>query len=307
MVTPFSAAAASAVALIAPGSTAPGRYPALVWRVLISSATSGRRVHSRTSLPASASTLATAVPHAPAPITAAVPTESFIPYNLISGVAGRIAPMSDVDDIGLIVAVKNLPAAKTRLSSLFGAEQRRHLVLAMLIDTLTAALAVPVVRSLTVVTPDQTAAAAARELGAGVLIDPTPPDHPDPLNNAILAACDELGPTVSNIVVLQGDLPALRSAELAQALAAARLHGRSFVADRQMTGTAALFGFGMHPGPQFGAGSAGRHRDSGAVELTGDWPGLRCDIDTPEDLTEAQRLGVGPATSEAIRGRRPPG
>ena len=203
--------------------------------------------------------------------------------------------MSDVDDIGLIVAVKNLPAAKTRLSSLFGAEQRRHLVLAMLIDTLTAALAVPVVRSLTVVTPDQTAAAAARELGAGVLIDPTPPDHPDPLNNAILAACDELGPTVSNIVVLQGDLPALRSAELAQALAAARLHGRSFVADRQMTGT------------QFGAGSAGRHRDSGAVELTGDWPGLRCDIDTPEDLTEAQRLGVGPATSEAIRGRRPPG
>ena len=215
--------------------------------------------------------------------------------------------MSDVSDIGLIVAVKNLPAAKTRLSPLFGAQQRRQLVLAMLIDTLSAALAVPTVGSLTVVTPDHTAAAAARELGAGVLIDPTPPGHPDPLNNAILAACEAVGPTTSNIVVLQGDLPALRSEELAEALAAARQHGRSFVADRQGTGTAALFGFGIHPGPLFGAGSAGRHRDSGAVELSGDWPGLRCDIDTPEDLAEAQRLGVGPATAEAVRGRRSAG
>ena len=211
--------------------------------------------------------------------------------------------MSDVPDIGLIVAVKNLPAAKTRLSPLFDADQRRHLVLAMLIDTLTAALAVPAVGSLTVVTPDRTAAAAARELGADVLIDPTPPNHPDPLNNAILAACEVVGPTTSNIVVLQGDLPSLRSAELTEALAAARVHGRSFVADRQRTGTAALFGFGMHPGPLFGAGSAGRHRDSGADELTGDWPGLRCDIDTPEDLAEAQRLGVGRATSDVIQGR----
>ena len=38
-------------------------------------------------------------------------------------------------------------------------------------------------------------------------------------------------------------------------------------------------------------------------ELTGDWPGLRCDIDTPEDLAEAQRLGVGRATSDVIQGR----
>ena len=39
----------------------------------------------------------------------------------------------------------------------------------------------------------------------------------------------------------------------------------------------------------------------GPVELTGPWPGLRCDIDTPEDLAAAERLGVGAATAEALR------
>ncbi len=205
--------------------------------------------------------------------------------------------MSGVPDVGLIVAVKSLAAAKTRLSPLFPAEERPGLVLAMLIDTLTAALAVPAVRTLTVVTPDDTAAAAVRELGGAVLMDPTPAGHPDPLNNAVLAACHAVAPTTSNIAVLQGDLPALRSDELAEAVEMARSYGRSFVTDRPGTGTAALFGFGVAPGPLLGTGSARRHRDSGAVELTGDWPGLRCDIDTPEDLAEAGRLGVGPATS----------
>jgi 2-phospho-L-lactate guanylyltransferase len=36
------------------------------------------------------------------------------------------------------------------------------------------------------------------------------------------------------------------------------------------------------------------------LELTGAWPGLRCDIDTPEDLAVARRLGVGPATTRAL-------
>ena len=215
--------------------------------------------------------------------------------------------MSGVPDVGLIVAVKNLAAAKTRLSPLFAADERPGLVLAMLIDTLTAALAVPAVRSLTVVTPDLTAAAAVRDLGGQVLIDPTPEGHPDPLNNAVLAACDVVSPSMPNIVVLQGDLPALRTGELTEAIDAARAHPRSFVADRPGTGTAALFGFGAAPGPLLGAGSAGRHRGSGAVELTGSWPGLRCDIDTPEDLAEARRLGLGPATSAAVSGHPLPG
>ncbi|HEX9499712.1 MAG TPA: 2-phospho-L-lactate guanylyltransferase, partial [Mycobacterium sp.] len=49
-----------------------------------------------------------------------------------------------------------------------------------------------------------------------------------------------------------------------------------------------------------GVDSAQRHRQSGAIELTGAWPGLRCDIDTPDDLMVARRLGVGAATSQVI-------
>lgn len=209
--------------------------------------------------------------------------------------------MSGVGDVGLIVAVKYLPAAKTRLSALFPDAARERLVLGMLTDTLRAALDVPALRSVTVVTPDLAAAAAARDLGAAVVDDPTPPDHPDPLNNAIREAAATVG--APNMGVLQGDLPALTAAELDQALAAARSHRRSFVADHTGGGTSALFAFGVPLDPLFGADSARRHRDSGAVELTGAWPGLRCDIDTPADLDEARRIGVGPATAGVLAGR----
>jgi 2-phospho-L-lactate guanylyltransferase len=212
-----------------------------------------------------------------------------------------MSAMSGAPGVGLIIAVKRLAAAKSRLSTIFDAEVRERVVLAMLVDTITAARAVPTVGSVTVVTPDPIAARAARDLGAAVVADPTGPDHPDPLNNAIRSAYDSVSAWTPNIVVLQGDLPALRSAELSEALDRAALHPRSFIPDRQGTGTAALFAFGVPLNPLFGAGSAGRHRDSGAVELSGGWPGLRCDIDTPEDLAAARRLGVGAATAAAIR------
>src|ERR1700691_1235108 len=203
-------------------------------------------------------------------------------------------------DVGLILAVKRLAAAKTRLAPMFSAPTREKVVLAMLVDTLTAAARVSSVRRITVVTPDDVAAAAAAELGAEGLSDPTPDGHPDPLNNAIAAAERVLSKSASNIVVLQGDLPALQTQELTEAIAAARQHERSFVADRLGTGTAALCAFGTALGPQFGPNSAARHRHSGAIELTGAWPGLRCDIDTPDDLVVARRLGVGPATGRAV-------
>ena len=135
-------------------------------------------------------------------------------------------------DIALIIAVKRLAAAKTRLAPVFSARTRESVVLAMSTDTLTAAARVRSLRSITVVTPDEAAAAAAADLGADVLTDPTPDGHRDPLNHAIAAAERALADTATNLVVLQGDLPALQTQELDEAVAAARHHRRSFVADR---------------------------------------------------------------------------
>jgi 2-phospho-L-lactate guanylyltransferase len=207
---------------------------------------------------------------------------------------------NDGADVGLIIAVKRLDAAKTRLASAFAPGTRVGVVLAMLIDTVVAASAVPAVRTITVVTPDNAAAAAVRELGARVITDPTPRGHADPLNNALSLAEAAIRAETSNIVVLQGDLPALQPGELAEAIADARRHARSFVTDRHGTGTSALFTFGVPLDPRFGTDSAQRHADSGAVELTAAWPGLRCDIDTPDDLAAALRLGVGPTTAAAV-------
>ncbi|WP_310785279.1 2-phospho-L-lactate guanylyltransferase [Mycobacterium sp. Z3061] len=204
-------------------------------------------------------------------------------------------------DVGLIIAVKRLAAAKTRLAPVFSAPTRESVVLAMLVDTLSAATRVSSLHSITVITPDDVAAAAATELGAQVLADPTAPDDPDPLNSAVSSAAGVVD--VPNVVVLQGDLPALQTQELTEAISAARHHERSFVADRLGTGTAVLCAFGTALDPRFGPDSAARHRRSGAIELTGAWPGLRCDVDTPADLAAARQLGVGPATARAIAHR----
>ena len=95
------------------------------------------------------------------------------------------------------------------------------------------------------VTPDEVAADAARQLGARVLTDPTPEGHRNPLNNAIAAAEAAIRDETPNIVALQGDLPALQPQELAEAITAARGYPRSFVGDRHGTGTSALFAFGV--------------------------------------------------------------
>jgi 2-phospho-L-lactate/phosphoenolpyruvate guanylyltransferase len=207
-------------------------------------------------------------------------------------------------DVGLVIAVKRLAAAKTRLAPVFSAATRESVVLAMMIDTIKAALAVPALQTVTVVTPDRIAAEAAQGLGAQALEDPTPDGHRNPLNNAIVAAEAVVREYTPNVVVLQGDLPALQPQELAEAIVAARGYRRSFVGDRHGTGTSALFAFGVPLDPEFGTDSARRHSHSGAIELTGAWPGLRCDIDTPDDLMVARRLGVGAATAHAIGGAR---
>jgi hypothetical protein len=68
-------------------------------------------------------------------------------------------------DVGVIIAVKRLAAAKSRLAPIFSAATREQVVLAMLVDTITAASKVTALLSITVVTPDEVAADVATSSG----------------------------------------------------------------------------------------------------------------------------------------------
>ncbi|QYB00721.1 2-phospho-L-lactate guanylyltransferase (plasmid) [Rhodococcus sp. USK10] len=162
---------------------------------------------------------------------------------------------------------------------------------------------------MSVITPDECVAAAGQHFGVRVLPEPPCHVHTDSLNVALRAGeaaiARDRNRSRLNIAVLQADLPALKPTELAEALSHARSARRSFVPDKQGTGTTALIAFGVELEPRFGANSAHLHRRSGAIRLSGDWPGLRCDIDTPDDLTAASLLGLGNATTAALQLPRP--
>ena len=195
-----------------------------------------------------------------------------------------------------VIPVQRLSAAKSRLRGAVPAARHQDLALAMMRDTVVAVLATPGVTELLVVTDDQVAAEAAAALGAR-----TEPDRPDAgLNDALRHGADELAGLGRNRAALAGDLPALRPAELESALAASA--GRSFVPDVAGTGTVLLTApAGVPLGPLFGVGSAAAHAASGARRLTGDWPGLRQDVDTAADLRTMLDLGPGAHTCRLLR------
>lgn len=207
----------------------------------------------------------------------------------------------------VVIAVKDLVAAKTRLADAFEDAVRARLVVAMFRDTVTAAQEVDAVSAITVVTPDHTVAEVAAELGARVVEEPcdrSPRDSVARLNSAFSSAASEVRALGDDdIIALQADLPALRSVELAQAYELAATGSRSVVSDHHGTGTAALIlkGRSEEFTPLFGPASAKRHRESGAHNLDGHWPGLRLDVDTIDDVREAFELGVGPATAAVLR------
>ncbi|MBF6470914.1 MULTISPECIES: 2-phospho-L-lactate guanylyltransferase [Nocardia] len=202
-----------------------------------------------------------------------------------------------------VIAVKSLDRAKSRLADRLRPEHRARLVLAMLADTVTATAAVGAVVSITVVTPDPAVADLARTLGADVHPEPRRPGI-DGLNAALAATADALrgahGPI--DLLALQADLPALRPEELSDMLAAAPRGLRSIVVDYEGSGTAALVVRDPVAAldPRFGPGSARSHIDAGAVDLSGDWPGLRLDVDTADDLDRAVALGAGNATRAVL-------
>ncbi|MGW1375570.1 2-phospho-L-lactate guanylyltransferase [Streptomyces sp. NPDC002446] len=197
----------------------------------------------------------------------------------------------------LVVPLKPLVRAKSRLSGAAGEEVRPRLALAFALDTVAAALACGYVRDVAVVTDDPVAGERLAALGARIV-----PDTPARGLNAALAH----GASVvrarrpgAAVAALNADLPALRAAELELVLHSASLFPRAFLADASDIGTTLLTATsGVELEPAFGGASRARHLASGAREIVvPDVPSVRRDVDTAEDLLAALALGVGPHTA----------
>lgn len=206
--------------------------------------------------------------------------------------------------VDLLVPVKPLGRAKTRLlgaadGGAGAPEAHARLALALVRDTLAAAARAVSVRRLIAICSDDVVRAMLDASGVEAIAD-----EPAAGLNAALRYGEAVVRDVGGVAVgaLQADLPALRPEELDSALRAGLSSGRRmFCSDRAGTGTTLLVAPPAQPlDPRFGPGSAAAHRAAGADELAGTWPGLRCDVDTADDLAEATSIGLGRFTREAL-------
>ena len=203
----------------------------------------------------------------------------------------------------VVMPVKVLARATSRLAVLAG-PLRSELALAFASDTVSAVLACPEVAHLLVVTADPIAGSRLAALGARVVAGEPAGGLNTGLRHGAAVASDRWPD--SGVAALAADLPALRPGELSRALraAASAAGGAAFVPDAAGIGTTM---YAVAPGvafrPMFGGASRARHASAGAVELSLDGvPGLRRDVDTPEDLRAAVALGAGFRTA-AVAGQ----
>ncbi|MER5767498.1 2-phospho-L-lactate guanylyltransferase [Streptomyces sp. NPDC001985] len=200
----------------------------------------------------------------------------------------------------LVVPLKPLVLAKSRLAPAADDLLRPRLALAFALDTVAAVLASPAVRDVAVVTDDHVAGTELAALGARIV-----PDSPAAGLNAALAhgarAVRRARPGAA-VAALNADLPALRPLELARVLTCAAGFPRAFLTDAAGVGTTLLSAVGgVELAPAFGGLSRRRHSVSGAREiLLAGVDSVRQDVDTAADLAAALSLGVGRYTARRL-------
>ncbi|HZT84250.1 MAG TPA: 2-phospho-L-lactate guanylyltransferase [Gaiellaceae bacterium] len=170
---------------------------------------------------------------------------------------------------------------------------RRALAQAMFHDVLAACLAVGDVR---VVTPDEEAAAAARDAGAEVVADPGRAQ-----GAAVQAGLDGVEP--GGILVVNADLPCAVPQDLRSLLAATPAGGIALVEARDGTTNALSLPSAEAFSPLYGPGSACRFREHaaslGLEAVSVALPNLADDVDTMDDLHRLQ-LRAGPRTQACL-------
>ena len=196
----------------------------------------------------------------------------------------------------VLIPIKSLARAKTRLAGVLDAGQRRSLMLALLEDVVEEAFAATAADDVSIVSSDEQAAEVAILLGAGVVSDGALQ-----WNRGLQFAVRQLKPRPDAVLFLSADLPAVRSADIDALIAA--VPSRGVVVGRAHDGgTNALAVRPPHAlVPNFGAAASAlvhqeRARHAGLEAVIVDRPGIALDLDTPDDLARALR-------TPACRGR----
>ena len=213
---------------------------------------------------------------------------------------------ADLSRVVALVPVRSLSGAKSRLGEPLDPEERADLILALLRRTVEAARAARRLAGVLVVSLDPELLERARAMGAATLRQES-----DGLNEALvearLAACGTAGlaaGAATAVVALPADLPGITASAIDRLAQTAERALREapdrpvvvLVPDRHGSGTNALL---LAPPTAidfcFGEGSRSAHAKAagaaGATYLELDGP-LSFDVDTPDDLLEADRRGL---------------
>lgn len=204
----------------------------------------------------------------------------------------------------VVVPVKPASRGKSRLE--VDGVARADLARAIALDTIEAAAACELVAQVVVVSHDP---ALARESATIPALRFVPEGAAGGIDAAVaegVAAVDP-GARMPRAALL-GDLPALRPADLAEALRAAASVDRGAVPDAEGTGSTLVTAApGVAWASAFGEGSFARHLALGCAALeVPDASPLRRDVDTAAQLEAAGAHGLGPRTTALLAAARGP-
>jgi 2-phospho-L-lactate guanylyltransferase len=194
----------------------------------------------------------------------------------------------------VLVPLKRLDAAKSRLASALSVAERRRLMAAMVAHVVRTALAADVGR-VALVSSDPAAPELAGRLGIAFVSDAGLPWNP-----GLAHARMQLPAPAAAVLYLAGDLPLVEAGDIAALLDAGQ-NGTVVVGRAHDGGTNALWvcpAAALEPAfgtPESAAVHAAHAEECGLEVVVLDRPGIAHDIDTPADLARARSLAWGPA------------
>lgn len=204
----------------------------------------------------------------------------------------------------ILIPVKNLAAAKQRLSSVLDQAARTQLAQAMLHDVVSALAAWSSRPACSLVTSDPFALELARHYDFETIPDPANPGETGAIEMAT-EIC--LGRGIDYTLVIPADIPLIKSSDLAQVLAQAPELGSVLVPAADGRGTNAAFRRPANLFPlRFGNDSFKPHL--AAAQATGkpcivlQLPSIGIDVDNPEDLQMLLSHPGETRTQSLIRG-----